>query len=154
MPKLKNVGLFADRCKTNPLEDAVARQWKSDPKRLQKIMGDKFDVTQRDATVAATVIQWTGSPAGDVFHCLTDDVYARKTGAINQNIDRILAMMSRACLLACSLDEETREELCEKLDAVQAWVNEGMPDKETPKIFAESLHHTDFARMLAELLRG
>lgn len=52
----------------NPREVALAKAWKEQNERghtLQWLIGDNH--SQRDATVAATIIQWLGSNVGAAF---------------------------------------------------------------------------------------
>jgi len=75
----KHEGRSTHRLKNNPLEKRFADEWRkinSDMGRghgtLAYLLADDpnypmAEVTQRDATVAATVIQWLGSPVGQGF---------------------------------------------------------------------------------------
>ena len=75
MAKIKHVGLRADRLRREPDEKRFADEWRKqnsfDPPLLAQMLGDGLrpstDVTQRDAEVAATVIQWLGSHVGSHF---------------------------------------------------------------------------------------
>src|ERR1035437_3238321 len=75
--KLKHVGLAAHRLQREPNERAFAKAWSEKaPSTLGYLLEgqDKFDhckVSQRDAEVAATIIQWLGSPVGS---CFVDEV--------------------------------------------------------------------------------
>lgn len=92
--RLRHVGLHARRTRNNPVEAAIAEKWfkDNDPDssrgfnegmgRLQDLMvvyppGEAglpsspfsnrrvvFWITQREATIVATVMQWLGSPVG------------------------------------------------------------------------------------------
>ncbi|MDA4132151.1 MAG: hypothetical protein OK454_03380 [Thaumarchaeota archaeon] len=78
MPKLKHHGLSRYRFKDNPIEELFAKLWEG-----QNDCGGSFgtlaylldpehqhsprEPTQEQATVAATVIQWLGSPVGQFF---------------------------------------------------------------------------------------
>ncbi len=68
MAKIKHEGLHADRLlprADNPRERAFAAEWKKQaPGTLGHLIGDH---TQRDAEVAATIIQWLGSNVGMSF---------------------------------------------------------------------------------------
>ena len=90
---MKNKGLNQYRFKENPLEKAFAKQWEKEnvegrildyllakdlnyPKGKGRILDyllakdlnyPKGKVTDRDREVAATVIQWLGSPCGQSF---------------------------------------------------------------------------------------
>lgn len=54
----------------NPLEDKLAQMWEQENERaqiLQYILGDgnrRAPVSDRDCLVAATAVQWLGSPVG------------------------------------------------------------------------------------------
>jgi hypothetical protein len=70
---MKTTGLHVHRFRDNPEEKRFAEAWdaENDPDRrtslLSHLMGDgsrKGSVTVRDERVAATVIQWLGSPVG------------------------------------------------------------------------------------------
>jgi len=76
---MKHEGKFLYRLKDNRLEKAYHDAWVEENKGnlcrgvgiLQWLMGDNNkpadDLTDRDALVAATVIQWLGSPVGQCF---------------------------------------------------------------------------------------
>lgn len=67
--KTQHVGINAARIEREQLEKAFADEWK---KRAPCTLGyllcgqerDTHDYSQRDATVAATIIQWLGSHVG------------------------------------------------------------------------------------------
>lgn len=64
--------LNVHRIKDNPLEAAYAMEWvKIEPRTLGYILcgnnRHEHDYSQRDAEVAATVIQWLGSHVGQSF---------------------------------------------------------------------------------------
>ena len=69
----KSKGLHARRCQTNPEEQRFAGAWSErnplpwllDERAVQT--GRPADPSKRDETVAATVIQWLGSPVGQAF---------------------------------------------------------------------------------------
>lgn len=69
--KLHHVGIFSGRlarAMNNPREVAFHKQWKKEQeegKILSHLIGAKL--TQRDAAVSATVIQWLGSNVGMSF---------------------------------------------------------------------------------------
>jgi hypothetical protein len=80
--KRQNVGLSVHRLSREPLERIFAEEWvRENTSACPGVGGDvlldwllaaepnhpKGEVTQRDATVAATVIQWLGSPVGQGF---------------------------------------------------------------------------------------
>lgn len=80
MAKIKHEGLRTYRFKfnDNPMEKVFAEAWVemnmvvSGNGLLDHILAEdpnkpKGEVSQRDATVAATVIQWLGSPVGQCF---------------------------------------------------------------------------------------
>ncbi len=69
---MKHEGLATHRLSSNPLEAAFAEAWaKMAPQTLGYLLcgQDKntHEYSQRDATVAATIIQWIGSPVGSSF---------------------------------------------------------------------------------------
>jgi hypothetical protein len=73
-------GLREYRFKDNPLEEKLAKQWaawNADDERRRILAylldeqhdrgGAPPDPTERDGVVAATIIQWLGSPVGQAF---------------------------------------------------------------------------------------
>lgn len=76
---IKHVGKSTHRLSSNPLEQAYHDAWIEENKGdlcrgvgiLQWLLGESnkpaYDMTERDALVAATVIQWLGSPVGKCF---------------------------------------------------------------------------------------
>jgi hypothetical protein len=80
---MKNVGLHQYRFRDNPLEEKYAKEWEK--RNISWITNDldgkgtldyllakdsnypAGEVTDRDREVAATVIQWLGSPVGQGF---------------------------------------------------------------------------------------
>lgn len=72
---MKNKGLWQQRFKENPMEKKFALAWEKEntQSRILEYLLAKNpnypnnEVTERDATVAATVIQWLGSPCGQNF---------------------------------------------------------------------------------------
>jgi hypothetical protein len=90
MKQIKHEGLRTYRFSfnDNPKEKDFAEAWKAENKivsgnsLLDHILAEdpnypKGEVSQRDATVAATVIQWLGTPVGQ---CFLRDVM----GAVNE----------------------------------------------------------------------
>lgn len=72
MAKDKNRGIHTNRYKSNPEEKKFADAWSELCAfgHLEKQLGDgkqEADVSDRDRVVAATVIQWLGSPVGESF---------------------------------------------------------------------------------------
>ena len=78
MAKIKHNGLRTNRLEREPLEKAFAVAWSDKNERsmghdlLDWLLAEnpnspRGEVTQRDATVAATIIQWLGSPVGQSF---------------------------------------------------------------------------------------
>lgn len=75
--KTNHEGLHTHRLRDNPAEERFAAQWRKEQeggRLLQYLMtppGEDqrfpFETTQRDEVVAATVIQWLGSPVGQKF---------------------------------------------------------------------------------------
>ncbi len=73
--KGKHRGHSRHRLKDNPKEAAFAEAWEEmcDRGHLETLLSDDggktpaYDVTERDAMIAATVIQWLGSPVGQSF---------------------------------------------------------------------------------------
>lgn len=88
-PKLTYAGLHTHRFKDNPEEERFARAWNEqnesgsnlayllDPK--SGCGGRPVDRSKWEHQVAATVIQWLGSPVGQCF--LRDLGYERKDGS-------------------------------------------------------------------------
>lgn len=79
---MKNKGLNQRRCKQNPLEKLFAESWNEintdnhgnlngkgclDYLMTKNINNPLGEVSDRDRIVAATVIQWLGSPVGQSF---------------------------------------------------------------------------------------
>lgn len=72
---MKNKGLHQYRFNNNPMEKKFAKAWEEDNERgrtLEYLMAKdpnrpNEEVTSRDREVAATVIQWLGSPVGQGF---------------------------------------------------------------------------------------
>lgn len=72
MTKIKHRGISKHRLERNPLEKKFAEEWnKVAPHTLGYLLCGKdrwnHEYTQRDAEVAATMIQWLGSPVGESF---------------------------------------------------------------------------------------
>lgn len=77
MPKLKHHGLSRYRLKDNPIEELFANLWEEQNARggfstLARLLDPEHqhgprEPTQEQATIAATVIQWLGSPVGQFF---------------------------------------------------------------------------------------
>ena len=75
--KLRNTGLSPHRWADNPLELKYAQAWDriNDVTRpgsdlIEWLLGDgskPVEVSERDRLVAATVVQWLGSPVGQSF---------------------------------------------------------------------------------------
>lgn len=70
---MRHIGLKPHRFADNPTEKAFSDAWKRENDQgqlLEWLMGDgnhRAPVTERDEIVAATVIQWLGSPVGKHF---------------------------------------------------------------------------------------
>ncbi len=74
---MKNKGKRRRRCKNNPLEKRFAEEWeqinlKDSNGTLNYLLSETINyplgrVSERDRMVAATVIQWLGSPVGQQF---------------------------------------------------------------------------------------
>lgn len=76
---IKHEGRRPERCNNNPLEKIFAEEWQelngSEGRRygvLEYLLAEdpnhpRGEMSQRDATVAATVIQWLGSSVGLCF---------------------------------------------------------------------------------------
>lgn len=78
MAKIKHEGLSTNRLNENPLERAFSEAWKAynnstagydllDYLLALDPNNPKGEVSKRDAVVAATIIQWLGSPVGQCF---------------------------------------------------------------------------------------
>jgi hypothetical protein len=71
----QHVGVHASRHRNNPLEATMSHWWAEKQERghlLSYLLGtgnQQAFVTLRDATVAATLIQWLASDAGQNFLC-------------------------------------------------------------------------------------
>jgi hypothetical protein len=74
--KITHTGKHTHRHKQNPLEKVFSDKWEKENTHeyasgiLDWLMGNGKDVgvvTQHDATLAATLIQWLGSPVGQRF---------------------------------------------------------------------------------------
>jgi hypothetical protein len=72
---MKNKGQSQHRFKDNPLEKKFALAWEKDNNQcraLEYLLAKNSnhpdgEVTARDRKVAATVVQWLGSPVGESF---------------------------------------------------------------------------------------
>ena len=73
---MKNKGLSQYRFKQNPKEKRFAEAWESENSNSRRALEYMLamdcnhpagEVTDRDRMVAATVIQWLGSPVGQCF---------------------------------------------------------------------------------------
>lgn len=82
--KMEHIGKSVHRLKSNPLEKIYAEEWAEENSKARGILDYLLaedpnypagEVTERDAMVAATVIQWLGSPVGQGF---VDKVMKRK----------------------------------------------------------------------------
>jgi len=72
MSNIVHEGISRHRLEQNPLEKKFAEEWdKKAPLTLGYLLCGQdrhfHDYTQRDAEVAATIIQWLGSPVGESF---------------------------------------------------------------------------------------
>lgn len=83
--KMKTQGLHPYRFRENPEEKRIAKAWAAEndrptgPSLLAHLLGDGVrpaDVSPRDSEVAATVVQWLGSPVGQIW--LRELGYERK----------------------------------------------------------------------------
>lgn len=73
-PKIKHVGHCANRMERNPREKVFAEEWAKQQAQGQTLEWllcmspdqrvQKREITQAEATCAATLIQWLGSPVG------------------------------------------------------------------------------------------
>ena len=65
---MRHIGIHEHRLADNPLEAKFAKRWRENCERgqLEQILS-VTTVSDRDETVAATVIQWLGSPVGLSF---------------------------------------------------------------------------------------
>ena len=68
---IKHEGISRHRLASNPLEALYAEEWEKEaPGTLGYLLCGQEknnDYSERDAQVAATIIQWLGSPVGSVF---------------------------------------------------------------------------------------
>jgi hypothetical protein len=86
MPKLKIKGLHTHRFQENPEEKRFADSWAEQNRHGSNLahlldpnpgrLGRPPEASERDHAVAATVIQWLGSPVGQGF--LRDLGYEKK----------------------------------------------------------------------------
>lgn len=63
-------GLHTHRFKDNPEEKRFAQEWARQGNTLAYLLGNGVtpaEPSDRDAQVAATIIQWLGSPVGQCF---------------------------------------------------------------------------------------
>lgn len=72
MDNIKHHGLSRYRLEQNPLEKKFADAWEEQaPRTLGYLLcgqdRSNHDYSERDAAVAATIIQWLGSPVGESF---------------------------------------------------------------------------------------
>lgn len=77
-------GRWAQRLKDNPEERRFAKAWDK-ANVLRYLLGDGIvpvDPTEQEAVVAATVIQWLGSPVGQGF--LHDLGYMKSPALVRQ----------------------------------------------------------------------
>lgn len=68
---MNHQGKSIHRLSINPREKIAAELWERDaPNTLPYLLGSdnkRADLTDRDCLVAATVVQWLGSPVGQSF---------------------------------------------------------------------------------------
>lgn len=69
---MKNKGLHQHRLKNNPLEKSFAEEWEKintgGLATLEDLLGIyRGEASGRDREIAATIIQWLGSPLGQFF---------------------------------------------------------------------------------------
>ena len=70
---MRHRGLHTYRFDSNPNEKVVAKLWdkmQANSYTLEYLLSEdnrRVDISKRDMTVAATVIQWLGSPVGQSF---------------------------------------------------------------------------------------
>ncbi len=93
-PMIKHVGNRTYRFKDNPLEKEFSKAWKADNERpnggagvLELSMGDGVRpgiIDQRDATLAASVVQWLGSPVGQ--HFLTEVLKTKAGKSVREEL--------------------------------------------------------------------
>jgi hypothetical protein len=82
--KTKHEGVSLHRLRDNPLEKAFHEAWAEQaPRTLGYLLcgqnRHEHQYSQRDATVAATMIQWLGSPVGESF---VREVLNKKRGTV------------------------------------------------------------------------
>jgi hypothetical protein len=81
---MRNKGLHQYRFQNNPMEEKYAKAWEKENKSGSNDILDYLlakdcnspqdgEVSERDRLVAATVIQWLGSPVGQSFIEETQD---------------------------------------------------------------------------------
>jgi len=69
---IKHEGLWTNRLSREPLEQAFAEEWKRiGPNTLPYLLygqdKSRHALKPKDARIAATIIQWLGSPCGEEF---------------------------------------------------------------------------------------
>ena len=70
---MRHRGLHTYRFEANPKEKVFAKVWnekQTESHTLEYLLSEdnrRVDISKRDMTVAATVIQWLGSPVGQSF---------------------------------------------------------------------------------------
>lgn len=88
MPRIKHRGLHTHRFKDNPEEKRFAEAWEKMNKEghtLAYLLDPQngvgrlrpLEISQGEATAAATVIQWLGSPVGQIW--LSDLGYVKRS---------------------------------------------------------------------------
>lgn len=87
---MKNVGYHAYRLKSNPVERIFAEEWDKQNapvlcgrSTLAYLVDDgkrREDVTKAEVKLAATMIQWLGSPVGQDFLRVVNERIAKELG--------------------------------------------------------------------------
>lgn len=123
---MKNKGLSQHRLSSNPLEKKYAEAWEeintdridgrlNGRSTLDYLLSGKSniqngEVTDRDRQVAATVIQWLGSPVGQEFinkvldrkECIQQKNKGKKMDKKQERLHAALTELHLACIDACS----------------------------------------------------
>ena len=88
MSKINHAGDKGYRFKSNPEEKLFIDAWVKENRLghiLEYLVGDgtkRGEITQRDATIAAAVVQWFGSPVGRCF--LSDLGYMKELSLVKK----------------------------------------------------------------------
>jgi hypothetical protein len=79
---MEHIGIHQHRTKDNPDEKVFSDMWAiangKESLYLERLLRKDYskyeEISQRDAHVAATIIQWLGSPVGESFRMECEDI--------------------------------------------------------------------------------